>query len=130
MNSPAITITLPDPIYHQIKQQSQLMQRSVAEQLVAVVIDYSQTERLDNDIELELAQLEFMTVQEIRQAAQLTVSPKQSQFMQELVEKQQREGLSVSESQQAQQLSHFFNRVMLIRAKAAFLLKQRGYYIT
>jgi len=101
------------------------MQRSVAEQLVAVVIDYSQT--LDNDIEWELAQLELLTDQELRQAAQLSVSREQSDSMQELVEKQQREGLSVSESQQAQQLSHFFNRVMLIRAKAAFLLKKRGY---
>jgi hypothetical protein len=46
--------------------------------------------------------------------------------MQELLEKQQRDGLTTLESQQVQQLSHLFNRVMLLRAKAAALLKKRG----
>jgi hypothetical protein len=49
--------------------------------------------------------------------------------MQELVEKQQSVGLSDSENQQAQLLSHLFNRMMLVRAKAA-LLKKRGYDVS
>ncbi|EDN65474.1 hypothetical protein BGP_2649 [Beggiatoa sp. PS] len=130
MESQAITITLPAPIYSQVKQQSQLMRRSIAEELVAVVIDYSQREILDNEIEDELSQLDFLTVQELWQAAQMTVSREQTDYMQQLVEKQQCEGLTNAENQQAQLLSHFFNRVMLIRAKAATLLKKHGYNIS
>lgn len=49
--------------------------------------------------------------------------------MQLLVEKQQLEGLTEAEREEAAILSHFFNRVMLVRAKAAVLLKERGYNI-
>jgi len=130
MDSQAITITLPPPIYSQVKQQSQLMRRSIAEELLAVVIDYSQKDTLDKDIESALSQLDFLSVQELWQAAQMTVSQEQSDDMQQLLEKQQREGLTGVENQQAQLLSHFFNRVMLIRAKAASLLKKHGYNIS
>lgn len=49
--------------------------------------------------------------------------------MQELVEKQQLEGLTEAEKQETQLLSHFFNRVMLVKGKAAVLLQERGYDI-
>jgi len=106
------------------------MQRTVAEELVAVVIDYSQKEGLADDIEQELAQLDWLTEDELCQAAQITVSREKNESMQELVEKQQRDGLTEYESQQAQLLSHLFNRVMLVRAKATALLKKRGYDIS
>ncbi len=130
MDSQTITITLPTQIYHKVEQQSQLMQRSVAEELVAVVIDYSQRETLADDIEQALAQLDWFTNSELWQAARLTISRDESACMQELLEKQQRDGLTELENQQVQQLSHFFNRVMLVRAKAAALLKKRGYDIS
>jgi len=130
MNLQTITITLPAPIYRRVKQRSQLMQRSVAEELVAVVIDYSQRDGLADDIEQELAQLDLLTDSELWQAAQITVSREKNESMQELVEKQQRDGLTEQENQQAQLLSHSFNRVMLVRAKSAALLKKRGFDIS
>jgi hypothetical protein len=130
MELQTITISLPTPIYRRVERQSQLMQRSIAEELVAVVIDYSQKETLADDIEQVLAQLDWFTDNELWQAAQFTVSADDSDKMQELLEKQQRDGLTTSESQQVKQLSHFFNRIMLVRAKALVLLKQRGYDIS
>ncbi|MEN8220066.1 MAG: hypothetical protein ABFS56_27700 [Pseudomonadota bacterium] len=93
------------------------------------MIAYSQKESLADDIEQALAELDWFTDNELWQAARLTVSGDDSAAMQELLEKQQRDGLTTLESQQVQQLSHFFNRVMLVRAKAAALLKKRGYDI-
>ncbi|MGB0386361.1 MAG: hypothetical protein ACPGWR_16240 [Ardenticatenaceae bacterium] len=130
MSLQSLTITLPTSIYQRIKQRSQLMRRSVAEELAAIVTDYSQKDKLANDIEQELAQLDFFTDQELKQAAQMTVSRHKTDLMQELVEKQQDEGLTAQERQQAEQLSHLFNRVMLVRAKASVLLKQRGHNIS
>lgn len=126
MDSQAITITLPRPIYLKVKQRSQLMQRSIGEEIATVVTDVTQNDRLAGDIEQELAQLDLFTDHELWQAAQTTVSPDKPLTMQILVEKQQREGLTEQENQQAQLLSHFFNRIMLVRAKSAALLKKRG----
>jgi hypothetical protein len=130
INPKTITITLPTPIYSRVERQSQLMRRSIEEELVAVVTEYWQKEALADDIEQELAQLDLLTDSELWQAAQIAVSSENSEYMQELVEKQQRDGLTESENQQAQLLSHWFNRMMLVRAKGAALLKKRGYDIS
>jgi len=121
---------LPTPIYSRVERQSQLMQRSIAEELIAVVTEYWQKEVLADDIEQALAQLDLLTDSELWQSAQIAVSSENTESMQELVEKQQRDGLTASENQQAQLLSHLFNRIMLVRAKAAILLKRRGYDIS
>ena len=130
INPKTITITLPTPIYSRVERQSQLMQRSIAEELIAVVTEYWQKEVLADDIEQALAQLDLLTDSELWQSAQIAVSSENTESMQELVEKQQRDGLTASENQQAQLLSHLFNRIMLVRAKAAILLKRRGYDIS
>jgi predicted secreted Zn-dependent protease len=127
INPKTITITLPATIYSHVERQSQLMRRSIAEELVAVVTEYWQKEALANDIEQELIQLDLFSDSELWQAAKINVSAEKTEYMQELVEKQQSVGLTESENQQAQLLSHLFNRMMLVRAKAAALLKKRGY---
>lgn len=68
-----ITITLPEIIYQRVKKQSQLMQRSVADELVAVVTaSLPEQEQLPADLEQELAQLDLFTDEELWQAARLT----------------------------------------------------------
>jgi len=130
MNPQTVTITLPPPVYRCVKQQSQLTHSSIAEELLAVVTDYSLHYALTDDIEQELAQLDVLTERELWQAAQTKVSSEATDAMQALVEKQQREGLTDQERQQAHVLSHFFNRTMLVRAKAAAILKQRGHDVS
>ena len=58
MTTEPITITLPEEIYRQVEQQSQQMQRSLAEEITAVVTtSLPQQTQLPADIETELAQL-------------------------------------------------------------------------
>jgi hypothetical protein len=128
MNSQQVTITLPEPIYQRVKRQSQLMQRSIADELVAAVASsLPEQETLPPDIEQELSELHLFTDEELWRAARMTVPVDKAGRMQILVEKQQLEGLTDSEKQETAVLSHFFNRVMLVRAKAAVLLKERGH---
>ncbi len=130
MNSQQVTITLPKTIYQRVKRQSRLMQRSVADELVAVVASsLPEQEMLPPDIEQELSELDLFTDEELWRAARLTAPADKTERMQTLIEKQQLEGLTDSEKQEAAVLSHFFNRVMLVRAKAAVLLKKRGHNI-
>ena len=125
-----VTITLPETIYQRLKRKSQLMQRSVADELVAVVTaSLPEEETLPADIEQELSDLELFTDEELWRAARMTAPADKTERMQVLVEKQQLEGLTDAEKQEAAVLSHFFNRVMLVRAKAAVLLKERGHNI-
>lgn len=128
MNSQQITITLPEPIYQRVKRRSQQMQRSIADELVAAVTSsLPEQETLPPDIEQELSELDLFTDEELWRAARMTAPGDKTGRMQILVEKQQLEGLTDSEKQETAVLSHFFNRVMLVRAKAAVLLKKRGH---
>lgn len=130
MNPQQVIITLPEPIYQRLKRQSQLMERSVADELMAAVTSsLPEQETLPPDIEQELAELDLFTDQELWRAARMTTPVDKEERMQELVEKQQLEGLTPAEKQEAAVLSHFFNRIMLVRAKAAVLLKERGHNI-
>ena len=131
MNSQQVTITLPEPIYQRVKRQSQLMQRSVADELAAAVTaSLPEQETLPPDIEQELSELDLFTDEELWRAARMTAPADKTERMQVLVEKQQLEGLIDTEKQETAVLSHFFNRVMLVRAKAAVLLKERGHDIS
>ncbi len=89
-----------------------------------------QEEHLSSDIEEELDALELFSNEELQQATQITVPEKYSERLQVLLDKQQRDGLTTSEKETAEQLVHYHNRVMLVRAKAAALLNQRGYNVS
>ena len=131
MNSQQVNITLPQAVYEWVKRQSRLMQRSVADEVAAVVTaSLPEQNTLPPDIEQELSELDLFTVEELWRAVRLTAPMEKTERMQALVEKQQMEGLTDSEKQEASILSHFFNRVMLVRAKAAVLLKERGHDIS
>ncbi len=130
MGQQRVTIILPKTVYQSVKRQSQRMKRSVADEITAVLTaSLPEQEILPVDIEQELAQLVLFSDEELWQAARLTAPMERSERMQVLVEKQQLEGLTSEEKEEATMLSHFFNRVMLVRAKAAVLLKERGHDI-
>ncbi len=124
-----VTVNFSEKIYGWLKRQSQITSRTVADEVTAVVAGSLAEEILPTDIEEELAQLELFTDDELWQAARLSAPQQKSERMQELVEKQQLEGLTEAEKQESQLLSHFFNRVMLVREKAAVLLQERNYNI-
>ena len=54
---------------------------------------------------------------------------RESKQMQQLVSKQQRQGLTMREQRRAEDLLAHFHRAVLVRAQAALLLKERGYNI-
>jgi len=128
MTTHQVTITLPDEIYQQVNKQSQLMERSIAEELAAVVISSVQEQdRLSPDIKRQLSELKFFTDEELWQAARMTAPTDKEERIQELMDKQNLEELTSSEQQEVEDISDYFSRIMLVRAEAAVLLKERGY---
>lgn len=128
MTTHQVTITLPDEIYQKVKEQSQLMEWSVETGVAAVVISSVQEQdRLSPDIKQQLSDLKLFTDKELWQAARMMAPPEKEERLQELMDKQDLEELTSSEQQEVEKISDLFSRIMLVRAEAAALLKERGY---
>ena len=126
-----VTVKLPETLYQQVKQRARQMRRSVEDELVAVVAAALPTiDDLPTDIADDMAQLTFLTDDELWQAARTTLSASQSERMQVLLSKRQQEGLTPQEEEEAKRLAHHYDRTMLVRAQAAVLLKERGHDIS
>jgi hypothetical protein len=107
------------------------MHRSVEDELVAAVAATLPTlDDLPTDIADEMAQLAYLSDDELWQAAQTELTPHESERMQALLLKRQREGLTLLEEQEVERLAHRYDRIMLVRAQAVVLLKERGYDIS
>lgn len=122
-----VTIHLPTALYRQIQQRANQMQRSVEDELVAVVTaTLPAIDELPAELAADLAQLPLLTNDELKQAAQTTLSSDETGRMQTLLQKKQREGLTHQEEEEANRLAQLYDRTLLIRAQAAALLKERG----
>ena len=134
LDSSAIRITLPQELYQQVRQSATQSKRSIEDEIIAVV-EYAfakdeNWEQISSDIDSALQQLAYLDDQELWQAARQVAPVELSNQMQELVFKQQAQGLTDSEQQEARQLQHYAHKLMLVRAEAALLLKKRGHDIT
>lgn len=126
-----VTVRLPDKLYDQIKRRALRMQRSVEEEVAAVVAEAVPTQGdLPTDIGDELEQLSFLTDEELWRAAQSRLGASENQRMQALMLKRQRDGLSLREQSEAERLVQRSTRIMLVRAQAAVLLRDRGYDVS
>jgi hypothetical protein len=73
-----------------------------------------------------LTQLDGLATDDLWAAARLTAPVEKQNKMQTLLDKQKMEGLTSFEKEEIALLGRFFDQIMLVRAKAAALLKARG----
>lgn len=121
----SITVELPDNLYKRIRQRARERNRSVeAETTEAVELAFSAL--LPPTTADLLEQLPFLTDQELWHTAQMRVPDEKAGRMQELIWKEQGEGLTAAEEEEATQLQQYARHVMLVRARATTLLAERG----
>ncbi len=126
-----VTVRLPDKLYDQVKRRAQHMHRSVEEEVAAVMAEaLPAQDDLPAGIGDEMAQLAFLTDDELWRAARSRVTARETERMQTLMWKRQREGLTQREQSEAERLVQRSDRVMLVRAQSAALLKARGHDIS
>ena len=131
MTAQTITVHLPELLYQKIAQRAQQTRRSVEDELVVVVEAALPTlDDVPADVANDMAQLKFLTDSELWRAAESVLTPAESEQMQALILKRQREGLTPAEQQETEQLARRHDRIMLIRAQAAVLLKDRGHDVS
>ena len=121
----SITVQLPDTLYQRIRRRARERNRSIEDEVIKVV-EQSITTAAPSTAEL-LEQLPHLADDDLWRAARLRVANDRAERMQWLVWKQQGEGLTAAEEDEAQQLQHHAQQVMLIRAEAAAVLDERGH---
>jgi hypothetical protein len=95
---------------------------------VDVVIQLSPNgDQISPDIAATVASLEQLTDEELWRAARNRLAEEFSSRTEELHHKRQREGLTAAEEEEESNLVRGYENILLIRAKAAQLLRARGH---
>jgi plasmid stability protein len=131
MTLQTVTLRLPNNIYQRVKQRAQTMQRSVEDELLAVVTaSLPDEEELPDQWAAEFNQLTLFTDDELWQAARATVPADKRERMTALLLRASEQDLTQDEQQEVEDLTDIFDKNMLLRATAAVLLKERGHDIS
>lgn len=128
MNAQAVTLHLPLPLYDRLKRRANETHRSVEDELLEVVVQGvpSTDEDLTPDLATAVSDLRRLDDGALRKAARDRFPEEAVARFQALNLKQQRDGLSKSELGELAELRRGYERVVLLRAEAAWLLKERG----
>jgi len=131
MTMHAVTITLPETVYEQIRQAAERVHRPVDDVLAeAVAAAAPVMDTPPGNLRSVLAHLAYLNDAALWQAARATMSIEQRARLATLHDKQQGESLSTEERAEEQALLTLYRETLLVRGQAAVLLKQRGYDVS
>lgn len=123
-----ILLHLPDVLYRQVAKRAQRTNVSLEDELVTMVAaTLSSNDDLPEVTIDAMTQLAFLDDEDLWRAAQLQVLPEENSRMQFLTTKRQAEGLQSEEQAEVEHLLQQFDHVMLVRAQAMALLRERGF---
>jgi plasmid stability protein len=127
MAEQTITLTLPDDLYRRFQEHAALKQRSLEEEVLSLATSALAEDQLPRDIQQAIADLTQLDDASLWQTARTShLTQEQSEAIEELLFKQQREGLAAEEKAQLEQLRHEHDKALLVRARAIGLLQDRG----
>jgi plasmid stability protein len=127
----SITIRLPDPIYQQLKRRADRAGRSLEDELLEVVVAaVPVADEPSDDLAEAISPLAALDDQALWRVARDRLPTDTAEQLQSLDQKRQREGLTEAEEQEAAALLQQYERLMLVRAHAVALLKQRGHDVS
>lgn len=130
MTSQTVTIALPEQIYQQATNRAQRAHQSIEDELVTTVVSVYGQDLISAETVDTLKELNFLDDQELWQAAHLQVSEEVRSQIETLLTKRQMRGLTPAEEAEIDHLVGRADHVMLVRSKAAALLKTRGHDVT
>lgn len=132
MNAHAVTLNLPLPLYDRLKRRADEARRTVEDQILEVVAKGvpSIDEDLSPDLAAAVAALRGLDDDALRKAARDHFPEEAAERFQALNRKQQRDGLTETELEELAELRDGYERVILLRAEAAWLLRERGHDVS
>lgn len=131
MAAHAVTLRLPSQLFDHFRDRADRAHRSLEAEILAAVSTVATEEKdLPGDVVRSLTELGLLSDQELWRVARNQPADDSRQQLEALNVKQQRQGLTTVEKQQLDQLVEELDRVVLLRAEAARLLKERGHDIS
>jgi plasmid stability protein len=128
MVTQAVTVELPEHLYRELQSRAAQAQRTVEDELLMVVAQsLPETAVLSGDLAMAVDSLVFLDDDALWRAARSHLAAEAATELAELHLKRQREGLTAQEEVTEQALARQYERMMLIRARAAALLHERGH---
>jgi hypothetical protein len=126
-----LTVTVPSALYDHLKDRAERTQRPIEDEIVLALAASMPTEdSLSADFAATLASLSALDDGTLWRLATSKVSDADAARLAELADRRQRSGLSDDELREAEEVAERQDRVMVVRAEAAALLKQRGHDIS
>lgn len=131
MSAQAVTLHLPTSLYDLLKQRARETRQSLEAEILEVVTSAVRPDdNLSPDLREAVAPLRGLGDEALRRAAMDHFPEEAAARFAELNDRQQREGLTDEEIRTLDGLRRGYERVMVIRAEAAALLKQRGHDVS
>ncbi len=131
MPTQAVTLRVPLPVYEFFRNRAERAHRSVEGELLELAATAAaDQDRLSSDLAEAIGGLEILADDALWRAASSRLPREQLDQLEALNFKQQSEGLTQAERQRQEQLLNACDRVMLVRAYAAKLLKERDHDIS
>jgi len=128
MSTQTLTLHLPDRLYARLQQRAQQSNRTLEAELLEVLSTaVPADEGLPHPLAEEVAALDDMDDAALWQAARSRLPAKASAQLEALHGKRQRDRLSETETRKLAVLVSQYERSMLIRERAAAILKLRGH---
>jgi rhodanese-related sulfurtransferase len=126
-----ITLELPPAAYEQLRRTASRQNRPVAEVVKDIVLrEIPDLPALPADVEAELATFSQLSNDVLWLIARSTLTRQQQDELAHLNDQAQRRPLTADEQSQQEKLISVYDRVLVRRAQAALVLKQRGYDLT
>lgn len=130
MTDRTVTVTVPPGLYEHLQQRAQQRQRSIEDEVVlTLAAAVPAGGALPSDFAATLASLAALDDDALWRLARSRVGDEDAGRLAELGERRQRAGLADNELREAEELVQRHDRVMVVRAHAAALLRQRGHDI-
>lgn len=127
MTMQSFTLHIPGLLYHRLKRRAEQSQRTIEDEMLeAIATAIHDEDELPADLEEALSSLSLLDDQALWQAARSHLPVEAATRLENLHLKRQSEGLTETETQTLSRLVREYERAMLVRARAAVLLKQRG----
>ncbi len=126
----SVTVHIPLALYERLKQRADQAQRSVEDELLEAAGTAVADDVLPPDLTDTLASLTLLNDPALWDAAKSHLPIETAEQLSILNLKRQSVGLTEAEVLLLDQLLHQYEQMMLVRAQAALLLKQRGHDIS
>lgn len=127
----SVTVQLSEQLLKTVKQRAAKRRLPLNREVVELLQSgLAQLDWWEIDIDEMLQPLDAMSDADLWQAAESRLSAKLGRRLESLHSKRQRDGLTKDEREEARRLTEQYERGLLIRSRAAALLKVRGHDVS